>query len=254
MGKGLGQSTKNKVIKVLQNALVLTSAAMIAFLFIPIGLIGTAQKELGDRNLLGDGLMKNFWLQETFQALLISSWFAIVFLALGIFINWGACHGREENCPACPPSSMQEPEHKLRPILLLFVVFILASALLQSVMGGYISGRTPEDGPRTRWLEDSNNAEERRVAYMELEGCCGWVDIFQYQLQPECNRGELLQNPMTCRASIEQLISEFIRPVGNWCMASGILMLIPWFIMVALRVLDVKAEILDTAFSAGGEY
>lgn len=254
MGKGLGRSTKNKVIKVLQNAFVITSAGMIVLLLIPIGLIGTAQKEIGDRNLLGDGFMKTFWLQETFQALLFSSWVAVVFLALGIFITASWCHGREKNCPACPPSNMEDPEHTLRPVLLLFVVFVLAAALLQAVMGGYIAGRTPEDGPRTRWLEDSNKAEERRVAYMQLEGCCGWEDIFQYQLQPECNRQQLLRNPITCRDSINELIETYIHPVGNWCMATGILMMIPWLLMVALRVLDVKVEMLDETFSAGGEY
>lgn len=254
MGKGYGRTTKNKVIKTLQYALVVTSGIMIVLMFIPTGLIGTAQSELTDRALLGDGLFKQFWLTETFQALQIACWVSIVFLALALFISWSACHGREENCPACPPSSMKEPEHTLRPILLLYIVFVLASALLLAVMGVYLQGRTAESGPKVRWLEDSNKGEERRRQYMKIADCCGWDDIFQYQLQPECTRAELLANPTTCRQSLDDVITKYVTPLGDACVAMGILLLIPWLIMVALRVLDSRNTILDTAFSAGGEY
>lgn len=231
--KEISQTTIRKRNELLQKMLVVASLIVMVILFVPIGLIGEAEKQLGNRGLLSNGFFKEFWLPPTFQALLFSHWVAIAFLAIGLLIV-----AADRNLLGC--SALKK--NIVNPLLVLYIILILASALLCLVLGGVMSGFDTTTSVRRRWLEDSNIAEALRTEFIARENCCGWDDIFEYQLQPECDRAQLLANPSTCQAALESLIKSYTDPIADWCMAAGVLLFIPWFITLGLRT--AKNEVL----------
>jgi len=212
-------------------------------------------RKLQDLDLMsGSGnLFRPYFAEQIFDTLYFACWFSFIFLALGAFIHAKKCHNREtkffEN--PCPPSSMEDPVHKLRPILVLYVIIILCCALLQIAFGIYLLTLNPDEGVKELWLEDSNLAEARRAQFIDQNSCCGWFHVHEYQLQPECSKAALIARPKTCRDTVQDLLNKWIKPVGLSVVVVGFIELLgPWAIMVALNTLDRKVEVADTSFDA----
>jgi len=260
LGGKLGRATTAKLIKYLQYGLSFFTIINMFMLIIPFSHLGNAEKELKDLNLMGDTLFRPYFLDQIFQTLNLCCWFSFIFLFLGAVIHANKCHHRETACleNPCPPSSLKDPVHQLRPILILYIIFILCCALLQIAFGAYLLNLTPNEGVKDLWVEDSNLAEERRTAFIQQHQCCGWDDIFEYQLQPECNRQQLIASAppgsphRTCSSVIDSLLEKWIKPIGEACVGVGVFEFVPWGIMVMLNVFDKKDEIQDTTYSAGG--
>jgi len=244
-----------KTVVYLKHALSALTVINLFLLIIPFTRINESRKKLKDLDLISgsSNLFRPYFADQIFDTLYFACWFSFIFLALGAFIHAKKCHHREtkffEN--PCPPSSLDDPVHTLRPILLFYVIIILCCALLQIAFGIYILTLTPDEGVKELWLEDSNLAEARRTLFINQNRCCGWFDVFEYQLQPECSKSELIALPKTCRDTVQDLLNKWIRPVGSAVLGVGFFELIgPWAVMVALNTLDRKVEVADTSFDA----
>lgn len=231
--------------------LFFSSILIIILASIPWGYIGTAKTKLGDKGLLNKGLFEYFWLSQSFDALETSYWITIIFIIIAMFIY------RPDKIDHCYDDYFQEKVNALkrcilprvchsaslesdwwktveRALVFGFVLFIFISLIVQITLGAYIKSYGVNGSVQIRWQEDSNYAESLRSRVILAEQCCGWDDIFQYQLMPACNRQQLLQRPKTCSAALDEIIDDYLRPVGDSAVAIGVLLIIPWISVVAL--------------------
>lgn len=260
---GMGATTKRKTRICLTKLLILTSIIAVILVLIPIANISAARQKFKESGFIGNPIFQTYYLDEAFQALTFTLICSLVFLSLGVFISWEKCHNRQQDyCPSCPPdpgyrpwppSKFKNPVHTCRPVLVMYIVLMLASILIQIVVGANMKGYTPDlqTGVGGRWVEDSKEGFAGRTDFINKNGCCGWRNIFEYQLQPECNKTRLLTRPPTCRDKIYEYLQTELYPVADACVAVGILELFPWFIMLILRWFDKKEEVISTAFSSG---
>jgi len=248
---GCSEDTCKKIKKWIERVLVVTTILVLWILVWPLDATRKAREELTPLNFLSNSegnLFKSFWLDQIFQILNFVVIFSIIFLILGMFISWNACHRREESCKTCipniitkmecqPPSTLKDPTHTLRPILILYIVFILACCIFQIALGAFLNGRSASQ-LKNIWNENSATGLQRRTKIINSIGCCGWTDIFEYQLAPECSRSQLLAGPRTCKDAIDDIVDQHLKNVGDSAITAGVIELFPWILMVILRFFD----------------
>jgi len=252
---GCSGDTCRKVKTSLELALVLITLVVLFILIWPLDAVRKARETLGPLDFLSNSelnLFKSFWLEQIFQILDLVLVFSVIFLILGMFISWNACHRRKEPCKECipniifqkkcqPPSALDDPTHTLRPILVLYIVFILASCIFQIVLGVFLNSRSASQLENV-WNENSAIGLTRRTKIINSVSCCGWTEIFEYQLAPECTRSQLLRRPPTCKDKIDTIINDHLKHVGNSAIVTGVLELFPWIIIVVLRFFDERVQ------------
>jgi len=237
--------------KFLRWLLFFSSILLIFLATIPWSYIGEAKTNLDSKGLLDKGLFEYFWLSQSFDALETSYWITIIFIILAVFIyrpdKVNHCYDdylqdKVTTCkriclPRCCRSVSFEGDWWKtieRMLVFAFVLFIFICLIVQITLGGYIKSYGVNGSVKIRWQEDSNYAETLRAKVISTEQCCGWDDIFQYQLVPACNRRQLLQRPKTCSTALAGIITEYLAPVGDSAMAVGVLLIIPWICVVSL--------------------
>jgi len=254
MCKQQSDSFKRKAKKTLKMAFLGFSILAWILCIIPIGFLQSSTSALEDLELTGDdGLLKPFFLRETFIVLELSTIICLIFVAIGIIIFSLEIFRVDVSKAPCFTRNVDLIDEPLiQAFITLYVVITLAAFLLQFALGIYLTNLTPDDGVSKLWNDDTNIAEIRRRSFISQQQCCGWNDIFEYQLSPECNRAELLSGPQTCRVAVENLLLEYVSPVGDSSISSSIFLFFPWVILVLIIVIGGAETHTDDAWSASG--
>lgn len=110
---------------------------------------------------------------------------------------------------------------QFRVCLILYVVLLLIICCVQLAMGAYLLDLEAET-LRSSWNDDTATGRARREAYMDAMGCCGFDNIFEYQLQPACTAEQLEKLPRSCKAATDEFIDKQVGPAAVGAVVIGI--------------------------------